>query len=329
MMVNTIPLHDWLNRIDSEYLSTFIKDGGASVKFAVTPKELKPELDEAIRSRCQELGYIVVKLDAAASRVYMPQDIFFGMAQQVNWRHLARQRILGLAKEMGYQADGIDPGHAGNVFEAIGAINGRDADGAIIGLESEFVQSRLELPIQDKVFKNPHMAKDFRVAMTHLCLRESTRENGQYDGQPLIDWLTGANESLSNVKPFHIHTKINRTTARYFIESALYWFQYVGHAGTVILLDNSRVTLARDPKDGHRYYKKAMTIDHYELLREFVDSTDQLAGALLVIVTNNEFLDEDPGSRGFGIYPALMTRVMDDIRDKTLVNPIASLVRVS
>ena len=29
------------------------------------------------------------------------------------------------------------------------------------------------------------------------------------------------------------------------------------------------------------------------------------------------------------MYQALMTRVMDDVRDKDLVNPIASLVRLS
>ena len=321
-MANTIPLHHWLKFIHSEYLSTFVKDGGASIKFAVTPTELKPELNEAVDRHCREADYVVVSIDAADmnTRAHMPQDIFFGMARQVDWRHLARRRILGLARETGYQVHGIDPYQPGNIFEAIGAIN---------GLELQFMYQGLNRPIQNEVFKNPHMSKDFRVAMSQLCLCENTRENGPYDGQPLIDWLTGANTKLGNVKLFQIHTGINRTTARYFIESALYWFQCVGHAGTVILLDNSRVTLARNPRDGHRYYTKAMVIDHYELLREFVDSTDQLTGTLLVVVTNNEFLDQTNGSRGFGIYPALMTRVMDDIRDKNLVNPVASLVRLS
>jgi hypothetical protein len=72
-----------------------------------------------------------------------------------------------------------------------------------------------------------------------------------------------------------------------------------------------------------------MVVEHYELLREFIDATDRLTGTLLVIATSTEFLDNDAGSRGFGIYPALMTRVMDDVRDKNLVNPVASLVRLS
>ena len=50
-MANTIGLHDWLQHIDSEYLTTFIKDGdgGASIKFAVTEDALKPTLYEAMK----------------------------------------------------------------------------------------------------------------------------------------------------------------------------------------------------------------------------------------------------------------------------------------
>ena len=79
-MANTMPLHDWLRFMDSEYLSSFIKDGGASIKFAVTPEGLKPVLYQALESQCRASGYVVVKLDAVAARVHMPQDIFFGMA---------------------------------------------------------------------------------------------------------------------------------------------------------------------------------------------------------------------------------------------------------
>ena len=99
----------------------------------------------------------------------------------------------------------------------------------------------------------------------------------------------------------------------------------------MILFDNSRVTVARNPKDGLRYYTRAMAMEHYELLREFIDGVDRLAGALLVVVTNQDFLEDgsDRRSRGYGIYPALRTRVMDDVRDRKRVNPIASLVRLS
>ena len=143
--------------------------------------------------------------------------------------------------------------------------------------------------------------------------------------------LTGDNPRISNVRPFSIYTSINRATARYFIESALYWIRYVGCAGTVMLLDNARVTLARNPRDGRRYYTRPMAMDHYELLREFIDGVDRLAGTLLIVVANSDFDDDtnERRSRGFGIYQALRTRVMNDVHDKNRPNPVASLVRLS
>ena len=321
-MANTIPLHDWLEVMESEYLSTFVREGGASVKFAATPNELKPGLYEAVRERCGKLGMVFVSLDAASLRAHMPQDLFHGLASSVDWREAARRMILKLARDRVYAVDGIDPQADANVFEAIAAVN---------SLEHQFVLNNLRLHVQEQVYREPLMAKDFRAAMSHLCLAEDTRPGETYGGQPIIDWLTGNNNRISSVRPFSIYTPINRTTARHFIESALFWLHHVGYSGTVILLDNSRVTVARNPRDGMRYYTRAMVLEHYELLREFVDATDRLTAAMLVVVTSSEFLEEEAGarSRGFGIYQALMTRLIDDVRDRNLVNPVASLVRLS
>ena len=319
-MQNTISVSDWLQTIESEYLTSFIKDGGASVKFAVAPDGLRAELCDAVEKRCRELDYAVVRLDAAETRFNMPQDIFFGMANQVDWRYLARRLIVGISGEMGYQVENVNLRESGNIFKSIGENNGIEAQTLFVSLGPEF---------QNRVFRNQRMSKDFRVAMLHLCLRENVAENGEYGAQGLLDWLKGHNTRIGNVRQFQISSGINRNTARYFIESALYWFQFAGHTGTVILLDGSRVTLARNPRDGSRYYTKAMAMDHYELLREFVDGTDRLTGSLIVLATNEDFLEQSATSRGFGIYPALMTRVMDDVRDKNLVNPVASLIRLS
>ena len=321
-MANTITLHDWLEVMESEYLSTFIPDGGASVKFAVASGEMKADLRAAVRERCDKSGMLLVSLDAATQRAHMPQDLFHGLASSVDWREAARRMVLKLAKDRVYSVDDINPQADENVFEAIAEAN---------NLEHQFVLGNLRPHIQDRVYREPLMARDFRNAMTQLCLAENTRPGESYGGQPIIDWLTGSNTRISSVRPFSIHTPINRTTARHFFESALFWLHHVGYPGTVILLDNSRVTVARNPRDGIRYYTRAMVLEHYELLREFVDTTDRLTATLLVVVTSSDFLEEETGSRsrGFGIYQALMTRVIDDVRDRNLVNPVASLVRLS
>ena len=321
-MTDAISIDDWLRRIDDEYLSTFVRDGGAAVKFAVTPDGARSALRDALERRCRESGYVFAALDAAEMRAHMPQDFFFGLARQIDWRGLARRRVLRLAADRRYQVGAIDAAGDDNVFDAVARAN---------DLDPQSVLARLRPDIEARVFKHPAMVRDFRVAMTALCEASGDGPDGAFEGQPVLDWLTGADTRLGPVRPFLIHNAVNRATARRFLESALHWVREAGCAGTVVLLDNRRVLAARNPGDGLRRYTRAMTVDHYELLREFVDGVDRLAGTLLVVATGDGFLDDAAGrgSRGFGIYEALKTRVMNDVRDRRLVNPVAALVRLS
>ena len=318
-MTNTIGIAEWLDVIDSEYLSTFIRAGGGAVKFAIASEEGRTALRETLEPRCGERDYVFVALDAIERRFHMPQDIFFGIAAQIDWRFLARRLILRLFVKENYSVENIDPRDTLNIVEEIAQVN---------GLESQYLLAELRPALQKQVFNNRNVAKAFRVAMTHLCRLEASAQK-EYAGQPIIDWLTGANTRLSYVRDFQIYTAIDRTTARYFIESALYWVRFAGYSGTVICMDNSRIFLSRNPRDGNRYYTKAMVVDHYELLREFIDDIDRLTGTLLLVATDRAFVDDDHRARGWGMYNALKTRVMDDVRDRNIVNPAASLVRIS
>lgn len=319
-MQETLPVGQWVDFIADEYLDSFVKEGGTSVKFAVAPDELRPELRRELEAQADQRDYLFVSVDAADVRVHMPQDIFFCIARQVDWRRLARGAILKMAEEQGYSAANAALDDVGNVYSAIAEANNS---------EPSLVFQHLQPDIVNRVFRNQRMARDFRAAMSQLCLRENSRAGQEYSGQPLLDWLTGRNLHIGPLRPFAVHTPINRTTARHFMEAALYWFSIAGYSGTVLLLDNSRVTLPNNPRDERHYYTNAMTMDHYELLRELVDNVDRLSSTLLVATSNLDFIDQHPKSKGFGMYPALMTRVMNEVQDKTLINPIASLVRIS
>ena len=319
---NSIPVKQWVSFLGREYLESFVTDGGASIKFTASSEEQIPILASNLADQATKLNCLFIGVNAVETRVHMPQDIFFAISRQVDWQLLARKMIVQLAERASgskYKTTDVDPSAPGNIYSAIGEAN---------GLETSSMIQALRVEVQDKITKNRRMARDFRVAMSRLCQFEEV-EPEDYGGQLLLDWLTGANAAISNVRHLSIRTAINRTTARHFMESALYWIQYAGYSGTVIFLDNSRVTLPRRPDDGSRFYTRPMVMDHYELLRELIDSSDRLAGTLVVVASNHDFLDEDTKSRGFGIYEALMTRVMNDVRDKNQVNPMASLVRIS
>ena len=313
-------LAEWLEQIERDYLATFVKRGGAAVKFAVGDGRQRSELRSALTRLAENHDYLVLTADAATHRFHMPQDLFFALAAQVDWRLAARSFLLKLVADEGYQTEGVGAADE-DVLHTVAERN---------NVAKEFLLAALNPRLQRQVFYDVNMAKDFRVAMSHLCLSERSTQD-PYPGQPIIDWLTGANTRISNVKPFSIYNPINRNTARHLLRSALYWFAKVGYAGTVVILDSARVTERTRQSDGSRYYTRAMTMDFYEILREFIDSADLLSASMIVSCCEVEFLDQeaDRQSRGVGIYPALQTRIIDDVRDKRMENPAAALCRLT
>ena len=312
-MARTIGVDEWLSVLDREYLSSFVEAGGGSIKFALADEDTRTELLTAVRERCERLDYLHVSLKATDLRVHMPQDIFSHVASKLDWRCLARRMVLGLAEESGFQIEGIDPAVAANVFQTIGDQN---------ALPSRSVVQDLRPAVEERVSKNRQMLRDFRVAMRYLCLNEVSPDHA------LLKWLTGSRVGL--VREFSVYTRIDRTTARHFIESTATWVRLAGYCGTVLSIDNSRVAVKRNPRDGLKYYTSAMATDHFELLREFIDGINRMAGTMIIVTPNEDFMEPSRGSetRNVDIYPALQARVMEDVRDKRLVNPMASLVRL-
>jgi len=62
------------------------------------------------------------------------------------------------------------------------------------------------------------------------------------------------------------------------------------------------------------------------LLRQFLDTADEIEGLLMVVLAPQAFLMDS--RRGVDRYEALKLRVWDDIRPKHRQNPLASLVRI-
>ena len=312
---------DWLNVIRQEYLETFVRDGGSAVKIAV-PRDAQARdaaADGLVRSG-QELGFLVVQVSAADTRVHMMDRLFFQIADQIPWRQLSRKVVAKLASDKKYATP-------------------EDGDGSLLdrlveanNLDAGFLLFELRPAIRDRVAKNRRLSRDFRMAMTQLCLAElSGGDDGERRIQAITEWLDGSNNRVSAVRHYGIFNRITRTNARYLFESTLHWLRFAGTPGLLLMLDTARLTVARNPRDGKQYYTKAALLDAYEVLRQFIDATDRLHGCLIVVVSDAEFLadDQSPRSRGIGAYEALKFRVIDEVRDRRLANPMASLVRLS
>jgi hypothetical protein len=311
----------WLRFIEDEYLNSYIHSGGCSVKFAVVLDQHSARcIRDGLSQIGERLGYLVAKVSANDTKIHMMDEIFFRTAEQLPWRGLSCQVIRGLAAQAGYAwpNEGAEGGDI-PLFERIASENKVDPQLLILDLKKQ---------IATRVFKERKLAKDFRVAMTHLCLAElSGGPDGALIARVLTDWLTGRNKTVGAVKPYQIFRKINRATARYFFESMVHWVRLAGNRGILLLLDTARLMLPRDPQDGGLYYTKAAVLDSYEVLREFIDGADRVSGYFMVVLPSAAFLEDH--SRGLSAYEALKFRVFDEIRDKRLVNPMGSLVRIA
>lgn len=317
-MTPSMQTREWLRFMQQEYLDNFVKEGGSVVKFAVPLMEqVHHVLVDGISGYAKDRGYIVARVNAEETKVHMVEQFFFKVADQVPWQRLSWEVIVKLADQQGYAppSDGDDP-----LFVRIAEAN---------QVESSIVRMELRDLIGKQIFKQQKFSRDFRVAMTELCLAELLGgEDGAIKIQILTDWLTGRNKAISAVKPYQIFSRINRSNARYLFESLLRWVRLAGCSGLLVVLDIARIMIAKNPRDEKLYYSKVAVLDTYEVLRQFIDGTDRLEGCLFVVVPDKTFLDEDVLGRGVGAYQALKYRVIDEIRDRRLVNPLASLVRL-
>jgi hypothetical protein len=309
----------WAHFIRREYLETFIREGGAAtIKFCVPlEEEARAATWNALDQMGRDLRFLVVRLDASNTKVNAVDQMFFRIAEQVDWPGLAARVVDRLCQHSGYQL----PDYSEKpFFEGVAERN---------EIEPNIIKVNLERALGREVFRRPELAKDFRIAMTQLCLAHLRGgDDGPIIARTLIEWLTGANPNVSPVKPYQIFNRITRTNARRLLESLLRWVVIAGCPGTLILIDLARLAVAKNPHDDNLFYTSAMLLDAFEVLREFIDLTERLANCFIAVFPDISFLDET-GGRGMGRYWALKLRISDEVRARELVNPMASLVRLS
>jgi P-loop Domain of unknown function (DUF2791) len=311
---------DWLSMIRKEYLQDFILSGGATVKFVVPLEGLEHQgLLEKLRQAAEENGYLFVAVDAATTKAHMIDGLFHAAAKQVAWDDLAYAFLCAILSDSQYRLP--DDRKDFNLAH-LAVLNGLD-----LGEMRRIINSKL----RDGLFRDYAMAQEFRIAMLRLCQTQlDPQEVGTGMAEAIKEWLRGELRLISALKPVLIFQKIGRHNGRYMLFSLSHWLHVTGKAGLVMTLDISRFLEARRPKeaDGSIYYSTPAVMDGYEVLRQFIDGTDELEFCLTVVVTPPNFLTPDE-RRGLWAYEALKLRIWDDVRDRLRPNPLSSLIRIS
>lgn len=319
-MTEQIAADAWLEYLEDEYLSSFLRGGGAAVKFAITKDASQSaQLRRDLTAVCERNGFADVHVSAADTKVHMMERLFFAIARQIPWARLTDEALRRVAVDEGMEPPGYIPDGMGYA-EAIAEHTGD---------EVTFVRQRIFRGLQRQVFTNRAMVRDFRLAMTWMCQNRLVGLNdGNSDATLIQRWLEGHIARISELKSVYIYTKINRTNARYHLESLAHWLRFAGLNGTLLTLEIDQLLVARRPPTGE-YFTKAALLDAYEVLRQFIDSIDELEGLLLVVIAGEQLLDPDKRLRGLVNYTALRNRVYDEVRDHNHANPASSLVRLA
>lgn len=311
-----LALPDWLTAVRGEYLTTFVREGGATVKVAVVPT---PETGAAttgqLLAQARDLGYVVAQVDAGLCKVHLLHNLFFEIARQIEWDALARDFLREELIGAGFTL----PAGGGLDVEAIARLN---------DLDVTIVRQDVRAALTRKLMRDRGLSRQFRLAALALCQAELQPDDLRRElAQHVLAWLRGELPRIGPLRDAFIYQRIDRHTARVMIQSASAFVRKAGRQGLAVVADVSRYALKLPVDEPRNRYSKAAALDMWETLRQFVDGTDDLEGGMFVFLVGPSFVEDH--ERGMRAYNALHLRLTDDVRDRRRPNPLAPMVRIA
>jgi hypothetical protein len=273
------------------------------VKFVVTPSDTdRAHVQDQLVALAVQEQYACVRVDAKDTKIHMMDKFFHQVSRRVPWDELASQFVRRLLQENGYQ---IPEGKEDFSIAGVARMNER---------AEPLLRRDLNSWLERAIYHDTHMCQEFRMAMIRLCLGQmDSGAESPFMTEPVKAWLCGELRQISSLKEALIFQKIVRTNARYMFASLSRWLRLVGKTGLVVSLDLSRCLESKKPTSPEGlYYGVSATLDAYEMLRQFIDGTDELESLLLVVSVPPEFLTDT--RRGLSRYEALKLRIWDEGR---------------
>ena len=309
-----ITAREWLELIEREYLSDFITAGGGAVKFVVGDPHQLRIVGRVLEVLSQRHGLAHVAIDAAATRLHMIQDVFFGIARALDWNALAQDFVESLFRSKGYEWP--RPGEA-TPIQDVAECN---------RLDVTFLRRDFRQWLTAEVMRDTEMAQDFRIAMTQLCLRRLEPEGSELGNDaPLLQWLQGELRRIGTLKPTFITSRITRYNGHAMLRSLCRWLRLCGRLSLCTSIDIRQLGRTGSAVADGIKYSPAAVLDAFEVLRQLIDDSEHCAGLLLVVLADQALIGDDP-KRSLDAYLALKMRIWSDVRPQGRDNPLAPLV---
>lgn len=310
-----IPLHpaDWAEVI-SDDVPDFVGGGGALVRFVVgeTPG-VRARTKQLLESLGASSKLHFFNVDGSKTRLHYPNDLLGAVAEQIDFHQVMTSFLLRAVLEEGYEV----PANAtdfvlGDIAE-INRVAPRD------------VHSVINARIRSAIMRDRRLVRDVRYALWAIAREVLRGIPPEVASDVPRRWLQGQVSSIRELREFGIVQKVNRYNARGILRSILTWLPTSEWKGSIVFVDATRLASPKNLRDGTIYYTRAALSDTYEVVRQFIDDTDDMCHVLLVYAMPPEFLSVEPRGRGMGTYQALQFRV-NGFPEATRPNPLSNLV---
>ena len=313
-----LPFDQWIGVMQREYFDAFLPAGGAAVKFVIAGEDTAETLLHAIAGVAGRHGMIAARINAGDTRLHMLQEIFFALARVLPWDDLVRRYVEELFARNDYPWP--EPGQKLTMAELAQEF----------GVAPNLLTRGRDQWLSRDLWDDPHLARDFRSAMLHLCLAR-LEPDGDSSVESILQWLCGEKVLLGQLRQFDIVSRITRTNARSMLISVCHWLRKCGVGGLVLALDLRPAMRpggrAGSAADQTVRYSTAAVMDLYEVLRELIDDIEDLPG-LFVLALADQALVAGDRRRTLDTYKALEMRIWPDVRPGDRQNPLAPLVTV-
>jgi len=310
-----IPIHpdDWAEVIAAD-LPEFVGGGGALVRFVVgeTPGATS-RAKKSLRALSASAKLHFFDVDGSTTKLHLAHDLLGAIAGQIDFHEVMTSFLLEAVLEEGYEV----PDDASDfVLRDIAELN---------DVDPKSVHKIINARIRSAILRDRRLVRDVRYALWAIAREVLRGTPPEIASDVPRRWLRGEVSSLRELRAFGIVQKVNRYNARSILRSILSWLPNSKWNGSIVYVDAGRLAAPRNLRDGTTYYTRAALSDTYEVMREFIDDTDDMSHVVLVYAMPPEFLSIEPKGRGMGAYQALQFRV-NGFPEATRPNPLSNLV---
>ncbi|WP_431235134.1 BREX system ATP-binding domain-containing protein [Mycolicibacterium psychrotolerans] len=313
-----IPLHpeDWVTVVAGD-LVEFVGEGGALVRFVVgdTHRDITL-IGDVLEQLAADSNLFFFNVDSAERRIHYTNDLLSAVARQLDLRSVITEFLIAAIVREGFDM----PADATSfVLNDVARVN---------DLIPADVVALLNQRIRAQILSDRRVVRDLRYALSAMAA-ETLRGDEFGTAVDLVGrWLDGKVSRITELREFGIVQKVSRYNARALLRSVLTWLPAAGRNGSILYVNAERLGWPKNPRDGYVFYARAALSDAYEVMREFIDDTDEMHNVMIVFAMPSEFLSIDPTGRGMGYYQALQHRV-SSFAEATLPNPLANMVLLS